>query len=214
MRYTAGMRMLFAFALVLLAAPAGAQDRLSQGIGFAQAEEGTWLCRHENADEALACAREHCAEQAPGQECVATAWCRPARWSGLMTVWLGEFHTTRILCGAVSEAALSAALATLCAFEEKATGCDLTLIIDPEGNERRVEGVSFAGPTPPEVTPEEAVAPGETPEGVPEATASEATASEDAPTEGVVPEETLEQAAAPEAAPEETPEQTAPADGP
>lgn len=155
MRYTAAMRTIVALALCLLAAPAAAQDRPPQGIGFVQAEEGAWLCRHEDPAEALACAREHCAEQAPGQECVATAWCHPARWSGLMTVWLGDFHTTRVLCGVPSEAALSAALATLCAYEENATTCDLTLIVDPDGNERGVEGVSFAGPAATEAEPEE-----------------------------------------------------------
>lgn len=140
------MRSAFAAALVLAAAPSFAQDGVPQGIGFAQAEQGTWLCRHELPEEALSCARELCAEQSPGQTCWPTAWCLPANWSGVMTVWLADFYTTHALCGAPSETALSEALRAICAGDEDATRCDLTMIIDPEGNERRVEGVSFPGP--------------------------------------------------------------------
>jgi hypothetical protein len=138
------MRSVLAVAFTLFAAPALAQE--PQGIGFAQAEEGTWLCRHERPDEALSCARELCAEQSPGQTCSPTAWCLPAKWSGVMTIWLPDFHTTRVLCGAPSETALSDALRALCAGDAAATHCDLTLVVDPEGNERTVEGVSFVGP--------------------------------------------------------------------
>ena len=134
---------------MLLASPAFAQETAPQGIGFAQAEEGIWLCRHELPEEALSCARELCAEQASDQQCWATAWCFPANWSGLMVIWLGEFHTTHALCGAPSEAALTAALRELCAGDEAATSCDLFRVIDPLGNERTVEGVSFPGPAAP-----------------------------------------------------------------
>ncbi|MBA3517119.1 MAG: hypothetical protein H0T75_05635 [Rhizobiales bacterium] len=151
------MRTISALLLALLAVPASAQDSPPQGIGFAQAEEGTWMCRHEDPQEALSCAREQCAEQAPGQECWATAWCFPANWSGTMTVWLPDFHTTQVLCGAPSEKALTDALAALCAGDENATNCDFGFVIDPEGNERVVEGVSFPGPAAP--PPIEAVAP-------------------------------------------------------
>jgi hypothetical protein len=140
------MRLALAAALVLTAGPAFAQDGAPQGIGFAQAEEGTWLCRHERVEEALSCARELCSEQSPGQACWPTAWCLPANWSGVMTIWLGDFHTNHVLCGAPSEAALNGALQAICAGDESATHCDVTLIVDPEGNERQVEGVRFAGP--------------------------------------------------------------------
>jgi hypothetical protein len=136
---------LFATALAL-ATPAAAQDRPPQGIGFAQAEEGTWLCRNESPAEALSCARELCSEQASGQECYPTAWCYPANWSGLMVIWLGDFHATHALCGAPNEAALTAALGALCAGNEGATNCDLFKVIDPDGNEREVQGISFPGP--------------------------------------------------------------------
>lgn len=151
------MRTISALLLSLLAGPAFAQDPTPQGIGFVQAEEGTWFCRHEDLDEALSCAREHCAEQAPGQECWATNWCFPANWSGTMTVWLPDFHTTQVLCGAPTEKALTAALAALCAGDENATNCDVGLIVDPAGNERAVEGVSFPGPAAP--PPVEATSP-------------------------------------------------------
>lgn len=154
------MRTILVVALALLAAPAPAQDRPPQGIGFAQAEEGTWLCRHEQPEEALSCARELCIEQASGQECWPTAWCFPANWSGLMTVWIGEFHTTNVLCGAPSEAALTQAFTAFCAGHPDATSCDLTLVIDPDGNERSIEGVTWAGAAAPPAdgAPEESAA--------------------------------------------------------
>jgi hypothetical protein len=137
--------------LLVSSCPAAAQDAAAiagatqLGIGFAQAEEGTWFCRHEAFADALSCAQELCAEQTVGQECVLTAWCLPARWSGLMTVQLQDFHTTQVLCGIGSEAALSATLAVLCADNDVATSCDLARVIDPDGNETLVEGVTFPG---------------------------------------------------------------------
>ena len=139
------LRAAFLLAVTSLACPAFAQENVLQGIGFAQAEEGTWLCRHEDPTEALACAREHCAEQAGGQDCYATAWCFPAGWSGIMTLWLPDFHTTRVLCGFDNEVALKEVLAALCKSDKYATHCDLTRTVDPEGNEREVEGVTFPG---------------------------------------------------------------------
>ena len=146
-----------AVALAVATLPAAAQDLPQQGIGFAQAEEGTWLCRHEDPFEALSCAQEFCAEQSGGQECVPTTWCYPARWSGLMTVWLEDFHTTEVLCGISSEAALRQAMEALCAANEFALTCDLFLTVDPRGLERQIEGVTFAGgagpPQPDSITP-------------------------------------------------------------
>lgn len=131
---------------LLFSGPSLAQEQAPQGIGFAQAEEGTWLCRHDDPGEALSCARELCLEQASGQECWQTAWCFPANWSGLMTIWLDDFHTTHVLCGAPSEASLTEALEAICAGDQGATSCDVTMMIDPDGNERPLEGVSFVGP--------------------------------------------------------------------
>jgi hypothetical protein len=132
-------------ALALVGTPALAQDRPPQGIAFAQAENGTWLCRHEAPEEALACAHEQCAEQASG-ECFPIAWCFPSGWSGEMLVQLPGLQGTHVLCGIPTETALKAAFAALCANEAAATRCDLVKTIDPEGNERTVEGESFAGP--------------------------------------------------------------------
>ena len=165
-----------ALLLTLLSAPALAQDPPPQGIGFAQAEEGTWLCRHDSPAEALSCARELCLEQASGQECWPTAWCFPANWSGVMTIWLEDFHTTHVLCGAPSEASLTRALAAICAGDEGATSCEVTKLIDPVGNERLVEGVSFTGPaaTPGPEASEAAI--GAPAEHAPEATSGESAA--------------------------------------
>jgi hypothetical protein len=151
LRYRGAMRFAVALALSFAAFPAAAQDNPLQGIGFAQAEEGTWLCRHEAPLEALACAQEHCAEQAPGEQCAPTAWCYPAGWSGVMTVWLPDVHVTRVLCGMSDEASLTEMLKTLCATAMTARSCDLALIVDPDGNERQVEGVSFPGGSPVDV---------------------------------------------------------------
>lgn len=137
------MRIALACLLTGLAAPALAQGLPEQGIAFAQAEAGAWLCRHENAEEAMSCAREQCTEQAPGEACAPTAWCYPARWSGTMRVHVGETETTAVLCGAPSEAALTAGLGALCAGPDGPAFCDVTLVVDPEGNERKVEGVSL-----------------------------------------------------------------------
>jgi hypothetical protein len=63
-----------------------------------------------------------------------------------MVIWLGDFHATHALCGAPNEAALTAALGALCAGNEGATNCDLFKVIDPDGNEREVQGISFPGP--------------------------------------------------------------------
>ncbi len=150
------LRLLLACIAAFLLSPAAAQDRVPQGIGFAQAEEGTWLCRHEEASEALACAREHCLEEAPGQDCVQTAWCFPAGWSGTMTVWLADFHKTRVLCGMADEDTLRLMLAALCLTELEATHCDLTLTVDPDGNEREIADVSFEGGGAPRPTSEKA----------------------------------------------------------
>lgn len=167
----------------LAGAPALAQDRPPQGIGFAQAEEGTWLCRNEQPEEALSCARELCVEQASGQECWQTAWCYPANWSGLMTIWLADFHTTHVLCGAPSEASLTQALAAICAGDSAATRCDVTLIIDPEGKEKEPEGISFAGPA--AAAPEGSAADSEVPPaGAPEDEPPAAAGEPDAPPAG------------------------------
>lgn len=180
--YTVTMRAIIVIFLSCLACSAFAQDRPPQGIGFVQAEEGTWLCRHDEPQEALACAREQCAEQAPGQDCWATAWCFPANWSGIMTIWLPDFHTTHILCGAPSEKALQNALAGICLGDESATHCDLVLLIDPEGNERAGEPRSFPGGAAPPPAPQES-----TPE--PDAPDPAAPASPASPPEDTVPDE-------------------------
>jgi len=136
---------LAAFTALTLVSTAPAQESALQWIGFAQAEEDTWYCLHHEPGEALACAREHCLAQAPEQECSQTAWCYPARWSGTMTLWLSNFHTTQVLCGMPDEATLQEVLAGLCWFNKDATSCDLMLIIDPDGKEQVLEGMTFPG---------------------------------------------------------------------
>jgi hypothetical protein len=117
------------------------------GIGFVQAEEGTWWCRAGSAAKAFDCAAEKCRAGAGGQECHEMRWCGLAGWSGLMVVWLPEFHSTAILCGAPSELAVVEALKAICANDEVVTRCDLVTIIDPDGNEKTIEGLSWPGPT-------------------------------------------------------------------
>ncbi len=133
------------FAIAAFAAP---QPSIAQsgpvGIGFAQAEEGTWYCRGDNTVATLDCARAACVAGASGQDCYRTAWCYPAQWGGLMTVWLGEFHSTQIICGAPSQEALQQAMEAFCTGNPYAVSCDLFLVIDPDGAETEV-ALSFTG---------------------------------------------------------------------
>ena len=116
------------------------------GIGFAQAEEGTWWCQDQSHDKALACALDKCRKASRGQECHATRWCLPAGWSGLMTVWLPEFHNTIVLCGTSGEPALIAALAALCDHSPFVTRCTPFLTIDPKGKDHPIDGLDWPGP--------------------------------------------------------------------
>lgn len=127
--------------LVFVALPAQAQ----QGIGFAQAEEGTWYCRGDNATATLKCAQDKCRREASGQQCYRTRWCYGRGWSGLMTVWLSETHGTEILCGAPNRAALMSSLKAFCEGNEWARECSVSLVIDPEGKETETQDVTYRG---------------------------------------------------------------------
>src|SRR5688572_14951052 len=111
--------------LMLLVGAAAPQAACAQsaavGMGFAQAEEGTWWCRNAMASDALSCALDKCRKESNGQDCFATRWCAPAGWSGLMVAWLPEFHTTVILCGGSSQATVGAALKAICEATEEFT---------------------------------------------------------------------------------------------
>jgi hypothetical protein len=123
----------------LMTAPAVAQDG-PDGIGFAQAEEGTWWCLDGAAAPALDCAKAKCTTESGGQECFATRWCYPAGWSGLMIVWLPEFHSTHIVCGLPGQPAAVAALTAICEASPEFSRCDLIRMIDPDGNETELSG--------------------------------------------------------------------------
>ena len=142
------MRIVLILLATLLAGPAFANG--PGGIGFAQAEEGTWWCRAGSAAEALTCAREKCVAEAGGQDCFETAWCQPAHWSGLLTVWAGDFHSTQVICNAPSRKALSEMFSALCAESEGAERCDFSITIDPDGTEQDDAGESFPGPAGPQ----------------------------------------------------------------
>jgi hypothetical protein len=116
------------------------------GIAFAQAADGTWWCRDSDARKATRCALDKCARDAAGEDCVATRWCAPAGWSGLMVTWLPEFRGTVILCGAASEAAVRAGLKALCEAGEDVTRCDLFGLIDPDGVAHQTTDLSWPGP--------------------------------------------------------------------
>jgi hypothetical protein len=116
------------------------------GIAFVQAEEGTWWCRDSDPAAAFACATRQCAREANGQDCNRTRWCMPAAWSGLMVVWLPEFHATTIVCGVPSQAAATAALQALCGASDEFTRCDVVRFIDPDGGDHEVTDLSWPGP--------------------------------------------------------------------
>lgn len=125
--------------------PVGAQDG-PLGIGFAQAEEGTWWCSGPRSETALDCAAKKCEGESGGQACHATRWCFPAGWTMLMVVWLPEFRSTHVLCGMPGEAAAKAAMRAICDAGEEFTQCDLVLSIDPDGKQSNLIGVSWPGP--------------------------------------------------------------------
>jgi hypothetical protein len=78
-----------------------------------------------------------------------------------MTVWLPEFHNTVVLCGTSGEAALVAALQALCNDSPFVTRCTPFAMIDPDGNERAIEGLDWPGPAVADTNPTDA-ATGET----------------------------------------------------
>lgn len=139
---------LFLIALSMVLAPFSAAVAQSApvGIGFAQAEEGIWWCQNTDPSKGLACALDKCRKESPDQECHPTRWCLPAGWSGLMTVWLPEFHNTIVLCGTAGDAAVVAALEALCDDSPYVTRCVPFVIIDPQGNVRPIEGLDWLGP--------------------------------------------------------------------
>ena len=145
----------FAFLFLLAGGLSAQADSGPMGIGFVQAEEGTWWCRAASAAKAFDCARDKCKAGAGGQDCHEARWCGLAAWSGLMVIWLPEFHATTILCGAPSEAAATAALKALCDNDEVVTRCELTALIDPDGKET-TESVIWPGPTAAEASPDPA----------------------------------------------------------
>jgi hypothetical protein len=128
-----------------LALPAPAAEG-PLGIGFAQAEEGTWWCQAMAAGTALDCARRKCDAEAGGQDCHATRWCFPSGWSALMVVFLPEFHSTHVICGMPGKEAATAAMKAICDAGLEFTQCDLVLTIDPDGNHSEVLGISWPGP--------------------------------------------------------------------
>lgn len=122
--------------LFLAAAATGAEAQ--QGIGFAQAEEGTWHCRAGDPVTALDCARDLCRSEGNGQDCYRTAWCYPAGWSGVVALQLQEFRNNHPVCGAPSREGLLAAMQAYCEHAPFVVSCDVWLIVDPEGNEMEV----------------------------------------------------------------------------
>ena len=134
-----------ALAGVLLNAPAEAADG-PLGIGFAQAEEGTWWCNGAAPGPALDCALRKCTSESGGQACHPTRWCYPAGWSALMVVWLPEFHSTHVVCGMPGEAGAEAAMQSICKAGSEFSRCDLVLFIDPDGNQSDPVGTSWPGP--------------------------------------------------------------------
>lgn len=130
---------------LLLSNSVGAEEARLLGVGFAQAEEGTWWCHGETVGATLDCARQRCIAESGGQECVATRWCFPAGWSALMVAWLPEFHTTYILCGMPGPETARAAARAICEAGAEFSRCDLMLTLDPSGTEHPVTDASWPG---------------------------------------------------------------------
>jgi hypothetical protein len=136
-------RLVAAVVLAVVAAPAAAEG--PTGVGFAQAEEGTWWCHGDTLGATLDCARQQCLRQSGGQDCIATRWCFPAGWSALMVVWLPEFHSTHVLCGLPGPEAAAAAARAVCEAGAEFSRCDLVRLIDSEGGEAAIDDMSWPG---------------------------------------------------------------------
>ncbi|MBN8996021.1 MAG: hypothetical protein J0H94_12410 [Rhizobiales bacterium] len=134
-----------ALVLALMSPAARAADG-PVGIGFAQAEEGTFFCRDADPAKAFACALKQCRQAAGQQQCVATRWCSPAGWSGTMVGWLPEFHVTQVVCGTGGAEAVTAALQALCENTPEYSRCDMLSVIDPDGRVTQIDNVSWPGP--------------------------------------------------------------------
>jgi hypothetical protein len=139
------VRALLPFVLLAAAPLQAAAADGPPGVGFAQAEEGTWWCHGSSLGATLDCARQQCLAEAGGQDCVATRWCQPAGWSVLMVTWLPEFHATHVLCGMPGQEAAAAAAKAICEAGAEFSRCDLALFIDPDGNEIAAEDTSWPG---------------------------------------------------------------------
>jgi hypothetical protein len=120
---------------LVLAAASSAQPALAQpvGIGFAQAEEGTWSCRAGDPVTALNCARDLCQAEGGGQACFRTTWCFPAGWAGVLTVWTADHHANHPICGMPSLEALLGAMRVFCDNAPDATACDVGMVTHPFG---------------------------------------------------------------------------------
>ncbi len=137
-------RLAAAFALAIaVALPAAAEG--PTGVGFAQAEEGTWWCHGDTLGAALDCARQQCLRESGGQDCFATRWCFPAGWSALMVVWLPEFHSTHVFCALPGPEAAAVAARAVCEAGAEFSRCDLVRLIDSEGREAAIDDLSWAG---------------------------------------------------------------------
>lgn len=119
---------------IVLVVPALAQNG-PEGIGFAQAEEGTWMCRAGDPVTALDCARDLCRAEAGGQDCYRTTWCFPAQWAGIVTVFTSDFHSNHAICGAPSLDGLLTMMRAVCDHSEGATSCSVGMVVDPDGAE-------------------------------------------------------------------------------
>ncbi|GAB4276690.1 MAG: hypothetical protein Kow0013_30280 [Pararhodobacter sp.] len=123
--------------LIVWAAGATAQNG-PPGIAFVQApEQSSGMAMGATPQEAFAAATAQCiAGGALAEDCVPSAWCRPAGWSVDLFVQHREGpHWHEVVCGLPEEAVALSVAAALCDLGDRPwiAVCDLVQIHDPTG---------------------------------------------------------------------------------
>ncbi|MCO5147178.1 MAG: hypothetical protein M9895_13510 [Aquamicrobium sp.] len=126
-----------------LAFPVAAQAQ-QKGIAFSYApEQGSGMCRGEDAAQTIACAQRNCVENGgDAGECAPVAWCYPSGWSVAVGLMHREgIHWSEYSCGWPSREAALAGGKVLCdlAYRQNIEACVVAVLWDEEGNEILVD---------------------------------------------------------------------------
>ena len=105
-----------------------------QAFASAQApESAVEVCHGTSARAAMDCARAKCQRKASRGACFAVTACEPSGWAGAMGVKLKEVHFSRVICGAPTREALTAALRAFCHAGAGLEQCSVSQMWTPDG---------------------------------------------------------------------------------